>query len=40
MTKREKKLAKLKAAGHSDKKIAYLMKRWDEAERRLARTTT
>ncbi len=34
-TKREKKEARLIAAGHSEKKTAYLMKLWDQAERRM-----
>ncbi len=37
MTKREQKLAQLKARGESEKRVAYLMKSWDAAEARIAR---
>ncbi len=34
MTKREKKIAQLKARGESPKRVAYIMRLWDAAERR------
>ena len=37
MSRRERKVLALQLAGHSDKKIAYLMREWDKADKRINR---